>query len=159
MNRLVVVRVGDETTWRNLFSLGRWSSPENHFQAARSLFVEGYNVVALFLGRGDIPLAAAKITIVRERLVEDSIFPSSNDLGSLMTFLEFDPSLLTVEFSVNSYISILQYIRYMIGSQIIIPNEIARTFLNHFFVTSSIRFQGNTTYIVPEHVSSINYII
>jgi hypothetical protein len=156
MNRLVVIRVGEEITWRNLHSLGRWSSPENHFQAARSLFVEGYNVVAVFVGRGDIPLATAKVTNVRERLIEDSIFPSSNDLGSLMTIVEFDPSLLSVEFSINSYVSILQYIRYMVGSQIIIPNEIARSFLNLFFVTSSIKFQGNTTYIVPE---SINYII
>jgi hypothetical protein len=127
----------------------------------RNLVVEGYSVIALFLGRGDVPLAACKITNVRERLIEDTMFPPSTDLGPLRTFIEFDPhSLMNLEngFTVTHH-SILQHVRYQIGSQIAIPQHVAREFLNYFLIMTSVNipYRGNMTYIVPElNLNSLN---
>jgi hypothetical protein len=133
----------------------------------RSLIVEGYTVIALFVGRGDIPLAGARITGVRERLIEDSLFPVRSDLGELRTFIEFDPhSLMNLDngFTVTHH-SALQFIRYQIGSQIAIPSGLAREFLNYFLImtsVSSLPYSGNVTYIVPGQYNppnNVNFII
>jgi hypothetical protein len=167
MNRLVIIRVGEPTLWQTLHSTGRWSSPENHCQAVRNLMVEGYSVIALFVSRGDLPIGAARVTCIRERLIEDNMFPIRSDLGNLRSFLEFDPSsLLNLEngFTVTHH-SALQYIRYQIGSQIAIPPTFARDFLNYFLVTMSTQgYNGNTTYLVPESLQGyqenhVNFII
>lgn len=166
MNRLVIIRVGEPTLWQRLHTTGRWSSPENHIQAVRNLIVEGYTVIALFVGRGDIPLAAVKILGVRERLIEDSLFPNRSDLGELRTFIEFDPnSIMNLDngFTIT-YLSSLQFIKYQIGSQIAIPTHLARDFLNYFLLmTINIPYRGNVTYIVPEQIQNIpnnvNFVI
>lgn len=154
MNRLVIIRVGEPRLWQTSVSLGRWSSPELHLQTVRDFFVEGYSVIALFVGRGDTPLGAARITSVRERTVEDT-FPLTTDLGELRTFLEFDPTrvmFLQPTFTVTHFASI-NFIKYTIGSQIAIPPNIAREFIQYFLhMTGAL----NTTYIVPNNV---NYII
>jgi hypothetical protein len=155
MNRLVIIRVGESPLWQISMPLGRWSSPESHAQTVRSLFVEGYTVIALFVGRGDLPIAAARITGVRERTINDAVFPNSTDLGDLQTFIEFDPVRLMIlqpTFTVTHFSSI-NYIKYTIGSQIAIPQNIAREFINYF-----IHMTGplNTTYVIPNNV---NYII
>jgi len=161
MNRLVIIRVGEPTLWRTSMPLGRWSSPESHAQTVRSLFVEGYNVIGLFVERGDIPLAAVKITSVRERTIEDAIFPIHGDLGDFRTFLEFDIRnilYLAPTFTVTHFSSI-DYIKYKVGSQIAIPPNIAREFI-HYYIhiagSMNLNFPLNTTYIVP---NSLNYII
>jgi hypothetical protein len=155
MNRLVIIRVGESPLWQISMPLGRWSSPESHAQTVRSLFVEGYTVIALFVGRGDLPIAAARITGVRERTINDAVFPNSTDLGELQTFIEFDPVRLMIlqpTFTVTHFSSI-NYIKYTIGSQIAIPQNIAREFINYFtHMTGPL----NTTYVIPNNV---NYII
>ena len=164
MNRLVIVRVGDPEEWNRYRSLGRWSSPENHTQVVRNFFVEGYNVITLFVGRGDIPLAAARVTNVRERLMEDSVFPTRSDLGDLRTFFEFDPqTILNLEngFTVTHHTS-LQQSRYQIGSQIAIHPNTAREFLNYFLVMTSVNtpYRGNVTFLVPDNLHNpVNFII
>lgn len=168
MNRLVIIRVGETSLWQTLHSTGRWSSPENHAQVVRDLIVEGYTVIALFVGRGDIPLSACKLTNVRERLIEDSMFPEGSDIGNLRTFLEFDPnSLMNLEngFTVTHHSS-LQYIRYKIGSQIEIPLSFAREFINYFLIMTNITspYQGNVTFLVPDPLqipsqNPVNFII
>jgi len=164
MNRLVIIRVGDSALWQTSMPLGRWSSPESHAQVVRNFVVEGYNVIALFLGRGDIPIAATRITSVRERTIEDSMFPVSTDLGELRTFLYFDPNAmlyLQPTYTVTHFSSI-NYIKYTIGSQVAIPPNIAREFVNYFTtMTNSLNLNIplNTTYIVPPTLNNINYII
>jgi len=161
MNKLVIIRVGEPTLWQTSVSLGRWSSPESHAQTVRSLFVEGYNVIALFVERGDLPLAAVKITGVRERTIEDAAFPIHCDLGDFRTFLEFDQRhmlYLAPTFTVTHFSSI-NYIKYKVGSQIAIPQNIAREFIYYYIHLSgsiNVNVPLNTTYIVPPNV---NYII
>lgn len=161
MNKLVIIRVGEPTLWQRSVPLGRWSSPESHTQTVRSLFVEGYNVIALFVERGDLPLAAVKITGVRERTIEDAAFPIYGDLGDFRTFLEFDQHhimYLKPTFTVTHFSSI-DYIKYKVGSQILIPQNFAREFIYyyiHIAGTLNLNVPLNTTYIVPPNV---NYII
>jgi len=159
MNKLVVIRVGEPRLWQISAPLGRWSSPESQIQTVRDLFVEGYNVIALFVGRGDIPLGAARIIGVRERTIDDIVFPLSTDLGDLRTFLEFYPQCvmhMSPTFTVTHFGSI-NYIKYKIGSQILIPPNIAREFINYFIhMASSLNIPLNNTFIIPQNV---NYII
>ena len=159
MNKLVVIRVGEPHLWQTSVPLGRWSSPESQIQTVRNLFVEGYNVIALFVGRGDIPLGAARIIGVRERTIDDIIFPVSTDLGDLRTFLEFHPQsvmYMLPTYTVTHFESI-NYIKYKIGSQILIPPSFAREFINYFIrMTSFLNIPLNNTFIVPQNV---NYII
>lgn len=166
MNRVVVIRVGEPTVWNSLHSTGRWASPENYSQAVRNLFVEGYSVIAIFVGRGDLPLAACRITNVRERLMEDGMFPPQSDIGPLRTFLEFDPRLimnLENGFLVSHH-SIIQYIRYKVGYQIAIPQHVEREFLAYYLIMTSpngLPYIGNTTYAVSNlnPQNPINFII
>jgi hypothetical protein len=161
MNRLVIIRVGEQYLWQTSKPLGLWSSPESHAQHVRHLFVEGYNVIALFVGRGDIPLAATRITGVRERILEDSFFPQSIDLGGLWTFLQFDPTNMMnlEETNTVTHTSSINYIKYTVGSQIPIPVNISRDFINYFINMTgalNLNLPLNTNYIVPNNV---NYII
>ena len=159
MNKLVVIRVGEPHLWQTSAPLGRWSSPESQIQTVRDLFVEGYNVIALFVARGDIPLGAARIIGVRERTIDDIVFPLSTDLGDLRTFLEFYPHCvmhMSPTYTVTHFGSI-NYIKYKIGSQILIPPNIAREFINYFIhMASSLNIPLNNTFIIPQNV---NYII
>ena len=165
MSRLVVIRVGDQTDlWLISKMLGLWSSPESHPQVARDLLVEGFRVIALFVGRGDIPIAAARLTGLRARLPEDSIFPVRTELGELRTFLQFDTAFLRLEVSPTiTFNSTLDYVKYKIGSQLYIPPNVSRDFLSFFEsmtaapMASPIPYTGNTTFLVPQ--SSMNYII
>lgn len=166
MNRLVIIRVGDPTgLWQTSMPLGRWSSPESHRQDVRNLFVEGYTVIAVFVGRGDEPLCAAKITGVRERTIDDAIFPITTDLGDLRTFLQFDPNTmlyLQPTYTVTHFEAI-NYIKFRVGSQLIIPQHIAREFINYFILIRNminINIPLNNTYIIPQNnINTINYII
>ena len=161
MNKLVIIRVGEPTLWQISVPLGRWSSPESQIQTVRNLIVEGYNVIALFVERGDLPLAAVKINSVRERTIEDAAFPMYSDLGDFRTFLEFDQRNimhLRPTFTVTHFSSI-DYIKYKVGSQLLIPQNFAREFI-HYYIhiagTLNLKVPLNTTYIVPPNV---NYII
>jgi len=159
MNKLVVIRVGEPNLWHISAPLGRWSSPESQIQTVRNLFVEGYNVIALFVARGDIPLGAARIIGVRERIIDDVVFPVSTDLGDLRTFIEFYPQsvmYMSPTFTVTHFESI-NYIKYKIGSQILIPPNFAREFINYFILMSNpVNIPLNNTFIIPQNV---NYII
>jgi len=160
MDRLVIIRVGDPNSlWQRSNPLGLWSSPESHRQEVRNLFVEGYNVIALFVGRGDELICATRITGVRERNENDAVFPQSTDLGELKTVLQFDPNniLKLQDIFTISHISSINYIKYRVGSQHIIPDNISREFINYFVnLTDSINMQINTTYAI---LNNINYII
>ena len=179
MSRLVVIRVGDQTDlWLISKMLGLWSSPESQPQVARDLLVEGFRVIALFVGRGDIPIAAARITGVRARVPEDSIFPVRTELGELRTFLQFDTSFLRLEVSPTiTFNSTLEYVKYKIGSQVYVPPSVSRDFVSFFESMTAMAmamamamaaplaspepmaapYTGNTTFAIPQ--SSMNYII
>jgi hypothetical protein len=162
MNRLVIIRVGDPNLWQTSITLGRWSTPESHAQIVRDFFIEGYTVFALFVGRGDVPLGAARITGVRERILEDSEFPLTNDLGDLLTFMEFDPNHLLLQ--IKSHTASINYIKYRTGSQLLIPTIIATEFLSYFITRSTQPnlnvINLNSTYIVSNtNQNNINFII
>jgi len=164
MSRLVVIRIGDQLDlWLTSRIVGLWSSPESHAQVARHFLVEGFRVIALFVGRGDIPIAVTRLTGVRGRLPEDGIFPVSTDLGELRTFLEFDTrTLINLEItSTITYNSSLEHIKYKVGSQHYIPPNVGRDFLSFYESMSSVlaaeAYTGNMTYFIPQN--SVNYII
>jgi hypothetical protein len=147
MSRLVVIRVGDPSgTWRLASRAGKWSSPEIHFQAVRNAIVEGYNVYGLFVSSGDIPIMTCKIDGIRQRINEDSyLFPLRTDLGELKTVLLFEPNY-NMHYIVKD---VLQYVKFEIGSQILVPYEKSISFFN------SLR-ESNQTIINPEYLN--NYI-
>ena len=163
MSRLVVIRIGDQTDlWLISKMLGLWSSPESQPQVARDLLVEGFRVIALFVGRGDIPIAAARLTGLRARLPEDSIFPVRTELGELRTFLQFDTAFLRLEVSPTiTFNSTLDYVKYKIGSQVYVPPNVSRDFVSFFESMTALAmaapYTGNTTFAIPQ--SSMNYII
>ena len=155
--KLVIIRIGNQTLWQTLNPFGLWSSPESHIQEARNVFVEGHDVILLFVARGDVPIGAAKMTGVRERILEDSIFPISTDLGQLRTFLQFDPTrILNLQTSSTiTHLFSVSYIKYRIGSEHLIPDNFAREFISYFNISAN--YNGNFTYIVPNN--NVNFII
>jgi hypothetical protein len=160
--KLVIIRVGNQTLWQTLNPFGLWSSPESHVQEARNVFVEGHEVILLFVARGDIAIGAAKMTGVRQRILEDSIFPTSTDLGQLRTFLQFDPArILNLQStSTITHLFSVSYIKYKVGSEHLIPDNFAREFISYFNNMQNFNqpaYNGNFTYIVPNN--NVNYII
>jgi len=157
MNRLVLVRVGDPSElWSRC--RGKWASSESHEQVIRNMFMEGYTVYAMFVGTGDKPLLASKITNVRERGIEDEdLLPPSNDHGLLRTVVTFD---------VNSSVDlrniltdgdqvVLDYVKYKRGSQILIPKELSETFLTNIS-SVNMYFRGNYTYLNTNYGLNFN---
>jgi hypothetical protein len=157
MNRLVFVRVGDpDGLWSRC--RGKWSSSEIHEQVIRNMFMEGYTVYAMFVGTGDKPLLASRITNVRERGIEDDdLLPPSNDHGLLRTVVTFD---------VNSSVDlrniltdgdqvVLDYVKYKRGSQILIPTELSETFLTNIS-SVNMYFRGNYTYLNTNYGLNFN---
>ena len=157
MNRLVLVRVGDPSElWSRC--RGKWASSESHEQVIRNMFMEGYTVYAIFVGTGDKPLLASKITNVRERGIEDEdLLPPSNDHGLLRTVVTFD---------VNSSVDlrniltdgdqvVLDYVKYKRGSQILIPKELSETFLTNIS-SVNMYFRVNYTYLNTNYGLNFN---
>lgn len=146
MSRLVVVRVGNpEGLWATAIKSGIWSSPECHTQVVRDAYVEGYKVVLLFLGTGDMPLLVATVSNVRERRQNEQVIPLTNELGELKTIIEFNdiqPLPLCQ--------AILPIIRYKIGSQIPISNTDASLLLTYYtnYIAMNRAILYNTTYFV-----------
>lgn len=125
MSRLVVIRVGDPVAeWLSCGTLGKWSSPECHKQEVRDMFVQGYTVYGLFVSNGDYPLMVAKITNVLQRTDDEMDLPPGNDIGDFKTILMFDyQSRIDLRASTSeSYRAALDYAKYQIGSQILIPS-------------------------------------
>jgi hypothetical protein len=148
MSCLVVIRVGDSSgTWYSASRVGKWSSPESHVQAVRNAMVEGYTVYGLFVSTGDIPIMTCKINGIRERINDDAyLFPPRNTLGELKTFLLFEPNY-TMSYIVKD---VLQYVKYKVGSQILIPHELSNRFFN------SLK-EGNKTTLNPEYLNKYIY--
>ena len=157
MNRLVLVRVGDPNgLWSNC--RGKWSSSEDHEQVIRNMFMEGYTVYALFVGTGDKPLLASKITNVRERELEDAeLLPPSNDHGPLRTVITFDThSQVDLRYTLtNGDHDILEYVKYKRGSQILIPTNLSEVFLTSIS-SVDMYFRGNYTYLNPNYGLNFN---
>jgi len=150
MSRLVLIRVGNPNgIWHMASAAGRWSSPETHIQAVRNAMVEGYTVYGLFVGTGDIPIMTCKINGIRERINDDDhLFPKKSDLGEFKTVLLFEANY-NYEYVVRD---VLKYVKYRIGSQILIPIEQSTGFFNSLRST----LQINRTIINPEYLN--NYI-
>jgi hypothetical protein len=161
MSRLVVIRVGNPSgTWAICNTLGRWSSPECHNQAVRHAFNEGYAVYGLFVGTGDIPLMAAKITDVRQRMNVDVDIPLRNDIGSLQTIITFDlhTKMDFLNLQTNHYDAALEYVKYKYGSQILIPYSDSENFILYFNNTLTLRQNiiVNRTVINPHYLTNLN---
>jgi hypothetical protein len=165
MSRLVLIRIGDPNAlWSISKNAGLWASPECHEQVVRNMFMEGYTVYGLFVGTGDKLLLSAKITNVREHFDnDDSLIPNTNEIGNLKTVIVFDPSeIADLRNSLTSeYQTILEYVKYKQGSQILIPNRQAEPVLR--LVTSLISlsrvntiYRGNVTVINPEYLLNLN---
>ena len=164
MSRLVLIRVGDPSgPWAACNLAGKWSSPENHSQIVRNAFVEGYSVIGLFVGTGDVPLMAYKITDVKPRQNDDTVIPMRNELGELKTILKFN-SRYSVRFTgivPELYQDILEYAKYRVGSQILIPNSETENFIPYFngmhdLLANSALYMGNTTYFNPDYLVNLN---
>lgn len=165
MSRLVLIRVGDPTgIWSVSKMAGLWASPELHEQVVRNMFVEGYTVYGLFVGSGDKLLMAAQITSVRERSdTDDTLIPGSNEIGPLKTVIVFNPNE-TVDLRhtlTNPYQTALDYVKYKVGSQILIPNLHADPIIR--LITSALGmsyintiYRGNRTVINPEYLLNLN---
>jgi len=165
MSRLVLIRIGDPNgIWSISKNAGLWASPECHEQVVRNMFVEGYTVYGLFVGTGDKLLLCAKITNVREHYDNDeSLIPNTNEIGSLKTVIVFDPSeIVDLRHSLtNGYQSVLDYVKYKQGSQILIPNSQSESILRLITTLISLSransvYRGNTTVINPEYLLNLN---
>ena len=158
MSRLVVVRVGDPSgPWSFFKIIGKWASPENHAQAVRNMFNEGYNVHILFVGTGDIPLLCSKVLMVRERTTMDLDVPLRNELGELKTIITFDIGWSNLDLTYlipHHHHAILEYVKYRPGSQLVIPNNISQNFINYFYNMTNNR--ANQTVINPEYSNNLN---
>lgn len=158
MSRLVVVRVGDPSgPWSFFKIIGKWASPENHTQAVRNMFNEGYNVHILFVGTGDIPLLCSKVLMVRERTNADFDMHLRNELGELKTIITFDIAWLNLDLTyliTHHHDTILDYVKYRPGSQLVVPNIISQNFINYFYNMTNNR--TNQTVINPEYSNNLN---
>jgi hypothetical protein len=158
MNRLVLVRVGDpDGLWSRC--RGKWASSESHEQVIRNMFMEGYTVYAIFVGTGDKPLLASRITNVRERGIEDEdLLPPSNDHGLLRTVVTFDvnSSVELRNILTDGDQDVLDYVKYKRGSQILIPSEVSESFLRSIS-SVNMYFRGNYTYFNPNSYLNPNY--
>ena len=164
MSRLVLIRIGDPNgLWSISKNAGIWASPECHEQVVRNIFMEGYTVYGLFVGTGDKLLLTAKITNVREHFDDDTLIPNTNELGPLKTVIVFDPSeIVDLRHTLtNGYQSVLDYVKYKRGSQILIPNLYAEPLLRLITTLISLSrvnsvYRGNTTVINPEYLINLN---
>lgn len=145
--RLVFIRVGDANgSWatassRNLTS-HKWSTPESGPQLVRDAWIEGHEVVVLFLTTGDRPSHMGIVTGVRARNNEDdAAFPRRNDLGEFNTIMTFNRLLDVREVQPDLFEHALSDIRYQRGSQIAAPCSCSREILS-FFAGSQLRRQN-----------------
>jgi len=164
MSRLVLIRVGDpNATWSISKMAGLWASPEFHEQIVRNMFVEGYTVYCIFVGTGDKLLLSAQVTSIRERSDNDTLITASNEIGALKTIIVFDPNQ-TVDLRYTlptQYQSVLDYVKYKAGSQILIPNLYADPIIR--LITSTLGmsyinsvYRGNRTVINPDYWTNLN---
>lgn len=165
MSRLVLIRVGDPNSiWPVSKMAGLWASPELHEQVVRNMFVEGYTVYGLFVGTGDKLLMAAQITNVRERSdTDDTLIPETNEIGPLKTVIVFNPNeTVDLRYTLtNPYQTTLDYVKYKVGSQILIPNlhadPIIRLVINTLAMSYiNTVYRGNRTVINPEYLINLN---
>lgn len=165
MSRLVLIRVGDPSSIWSVSKIGGvWSSPEQHEQVVRNMFVEGYTVYGLFVGTGDKLLLCAKITGVRERSdTDDTLILASNEIGPLKTVIVFDPNeIADLRYTLtNTYQAAVDYVKYRAGSQILIPTVNADPILKLVNSTISLSrvnsiYRGNSTIINPEYLLNLN---
>lgn len=164
MSRLVLIRVGDPNEiWSVSKMAGLWASPEFHEQVVRNMFVEGYTVYGLFVGTGDKLLLTAQIRNVRERIDNDTLIPSANDIGPLKTIVVFNPTEgVDLRYTLtNPYQVALDYVKYKAGSQILIPNLHADPIIR--LITNALGmsymnniYRANRTVINPEYLTNLN---
>jgi len=128
----------------------------------RDLFVQGYTVHALFVSTGDTPLMVAKITSVRERTDAEVDIPSANEIGEFKTIISFDYNS-RIDFRIvmtTCYEAALEYVKYKIGPQILVPNEFSGDFwsliLNNTTGTQGYSYFGNTTSVNEAYWMNLN---
>jgi len=164
MSRLVLIRVGDPNgIWSVSKMAGLWATSELHNQVVRNMFVEGYTVYGLFVGTGDKLLMCAQIINVRERSDNDTLIPASNEIGPLKTIVVFDPNeIVDLRYTLTTnYETALDYVKYKVGSQLLIPNLYADPIIR--LITSGLGmsyinsvYRGNRTVINPEYLINLN---
>lgn len=148
-HRLVIIRVGEANgSWatasaRNLNTY-KWSTPESGPQLVRDAWIEGHEVLVLFLTTGDRPSHMGLVTGVRARNNEDDItFPRRNDLGEFNTIMTFNRLLDVREVQQDIFQHALSDIRYQRGVQIAVPCSCAAE-IRSFFAGTQLRRQNNT---------------
>jgi hypothetical protein len=112
----------------------------------------------MFVGTGDKPLLASRITNVRERgIEEEDLIPPSNDHGELRTIVTFDvnSSVELRNVLTNGDQDVLDYVKYKRGSQILIPTELSQVFLTSIS-SVDMYFRGNYTYLNPNYGLNFN---
>jgi len=141
MQKFVVVRVGDTGVPRQVVS-----TPDSlGTQFVHNYFMEGSEVIVLFLGTGDLPLSMTKIARVRSRVEGDDFNP---DCTSFMTFNEVDVvNVQTADCSIFS--KLLADIKFKSGRQIVPGNtnaiDIAVSFYKGVLFTKRQGVPVNTT--------------
>ena len=154
MSKLVVIRVGNPTgSWAQSVERGFISTPESQVQHARNLFMEGNEVIALFVGTGDILLGMSKISSIRSRATTDT---SNIDLQTFMTFTKSDYiDILTADITV--FEKVLAYIKYRQGQQIVPDTECSCTCQHVLaFYKGVIHSRSLAPAVVPRLVAPLN---
>jgi len=139
MESLVVIRVGTPNPYSSLmFSQSKWSSPElPNSQVVRDQFMEGKTVYVLFIGSNNLPVYMGKVSNVRLRDPNlDSTFPLENeDHVEFKTIIIFSPDSLQpiINISADTFTSVISYITFKRGSQILISDRHISTVLIAFY--------------------------
>ena len=159
--RLVIIRVGDANgSWATASSRNnatyKWSTPESGPQLVRDAWIEGHEVVVLFVTTGDRPSHMGLVTGVRARNNEDdATFPRCNDIGDLNTMITFGRLLDVREVPQDIFEHVLSDIRYQRGAQIAAPCSCAAEILS-FFAGTQIARQPPVNQVVNATVVANN---
>lgn len=141
MQKFVVVRISDSALSKLVVS-----TPDSlGTQFVHNYFMEGSEVIVLFVGTGDVPLSMTKIARVRSKLEGDDCNP---DCTSFMTFNEVDlVDVRAADFSIFS--KLLADIKFKTGRQIVPGNtnaiDIAVSFYKGVIFTKRQAAPVNTT--------------
>jgi hypothetical protein len=151
METLVVVRVSDPIeVFNERINNNKWSSPElNNNQIVRDLFMQGSNVVILFLGLGNMPLCMGRVFSVRPQNNEDIGFENHHE-----TIILLDNGLQDLRNIINLDIlnPAIHSIRFRPGNQLeITERDLAWPVIAFYrgLCQSFNVYRGNVNYIPP----------
>ena len=148
--RCVAIRIGNPALlpWINAQNTGRWSTEESSTQHARDLFMEGHEVILVFLGTGDRPVGVANLTNVRARNneIDRALFPEGQNLDTIMEFSNY-VSVLNCMYDTSLFGPLLSEIRFSRGPQVIVSQATAGPVF-HFYMGATTGVQGQPQNIV-----------